>query len=101
MLGRYPNITGDMAPIQGAISGYLRCIRVITNGAFYLSAETGNLPNLRSESLTNGQNGYPHLNAARSNTAYGGSKTVQPPAIQTLIIIKVWSASGWTVEDIP
>ena len=89
MFGRYPNITGDVAHVQGAISGYLRCIRAITNGAFYPSNETGDLPNLCSESLTKGQNGYPHLNSARSNTAYGGSETVQPPSIQTLIIIKV------------
>lgn len=38
------------------------------------------------------------FDAYRSNTVYGESSSVQPPALQTLIIIKVWSAGGWTVS---
>lgn len=36
------------------------------------------------------------FDAYRSNTVYGESSSVQPPALQTLIIIKVWIAEGWT-----
>ncbi len=32
---------------------------------------------------------------------YGASNTVQPPAFQTLIIIKIWKVGGWTVWDDP
>ena len=37
------------------------------------------------------------INASKSNGLYGSSSTVQPPAIQILIIIKIWKEGGWTV----
>lgn len=36
------------------------------------------------------------FNAAKSSGIYNGS-TLQPQAIQTLIIIKVWIALGWSL----
>ena len=36
--------------------------------------------------------------ASASNSAYSGS-SVQPKALQALIIIKTWKAEGWTVDD--
>ena len=36
------------------------------------------------------------FDAGKSTEIYGKSNTVQSPAIQTLIIIKVWKAGGWT-----
>ena len=41
------------------------------------------------------------FDAYRSNTVYGESSSVQPPALQTLIIIKAWNDAGWTVKDVP
>lgn len=38
------------------------------------------------------------FNVPALNFTYGSSKTVQPLAIQSLIIIKDWIASGWLVE---
>lgn len=37
------------------------------------------------------------FDAYRSNTVYGESSSVQPPACQILIIIKVWQDGIWTV----
>lgn len=38
------------------------------------------------------------FDAKRYDETYGRSTTVQSSALQTLIIIKVWQAGGWTVE---
>ena len=37
------------------------------------------------------------FDASRTCSIYSSSPTVQPPAFQALIIIKIWSAAGWTV----
>ena len=39
------------------------------------------------------------FNAAKSSGIYNGS-TLQPKACQTLIIIKVWRAAGWTLDPL-
>ena len=36
------------------------------------------------------------FDANKSDSKFGASNTVQPSAVQTLIIIKVWKAGGWT-----
>ena len=41
------------------------------------------------------------FNASSSDKIYGDSMSVQPSAIQTLIIIKDWIALGCTVEEAP
>ena len=41
------------------------------------------------------------FNATVGNPLYGKSSTVQPAALQTLIIIKIWKALGWIVLEEP
>ena len=85
-VGACPNIIGTDSPygIESEYGEYS-----VYNGAFYLSDDTG---------ATNAANHIPqdiHSNreikfdASRITKIYGASSTVQPRALQTLIIIKV------------
>ena len=40
------------------------------------------------------------FNASKSEAIYSGA-SVQAPALQTLIIIKIWQAGGWAVVALP
>ena len=54
-----------------------------------------------SSAEQNGRAGLLSINAKRVSSFYGQSTTVQPAALQILIIIKVWMAPGWTVVALP
>ena len=67
-----PNITGTAGIAANPNS---------TGGCFYLGSETAyNGYNSKASTI--------HFKASRSSSIYGASSTVQPPAIQTLVIIK-------------
>ena len=65
------------------------------DGAFYLSGSD-------AYDGQNGNNGYRDLkfDAARVSGVYSKSATVQPAAFQIFIMIKIWSAFGWTLDPL-
>lgn len=74
-----PNITGNFMPSDGHIASF-------ANGAFYITRFNG----YQEGGGTNANNGARQFNldAHRSSSIYGGSSTVQPPALKLLYIIK-------------
>ena len=80
-----PNITGGFCAGQGA---YKNTYGAFSRGERIIGGGVNTYP----------QNGcYPFdFSATNSSSLYHDSK-VQPSAFQALIIIKVWSAAGWTV----
>jgi len=79
-----PNITGSIAQISETFS---RHASSANNSALYKSANTpsgGNTPLEADVSDT----GTLAFNASRSNSIYGASDTVQPPAISLIPQIK-------------
>lgn len=99
--GREPNITGELSIRQGDVSGYLRNLSFVGGGCFTREDVIGDVPNMAHNFLSKGNNSPARLQAELSNTIYGKSMIVQPPAFQTLIIIKIWTAAAWTVELFP
>ena len=81
-----PNITGNIA--VGTADG-----QAATFGYGGALANTGNYPglfSLRNCPVSSGNTLWPggiYLNASKSNTIYGNSNTVQPPAFTTKIYI--------------
>ena len=96
-----PNITGELSIRQGDVSGYLRNLSFVGGGCFTREDVIGDVPNMAHNFLSKGNNSPARLQAELSNTIYGKSMIVQPPAFQTLIIIKIWTAAAWTVELFP
>lgn len=84
-----PNITGELFIRQGDVSGYLRNLSFVGGGCFTREDVTGDVPNVAHNFLSKGNNSPVRLQAELSNTIYGKSSIVQPPAFQTLIIIKI------------
>ena len=79
-----PNITGSIAQISETFSRYASSVN---NSALYKSANTpssGSTPVEADVSDT----GTLAFNASRSNSIYGASDTVQPPAISFIPQIK-------------
>lgn len=71
-----PNITGNVNGLKGVVgssSGALKATRTSAEGVY-----------------GSGGGGYYNttIDASRSNSIYGSSDTVQPPALQTIICIK-------------
>lgn len=85
----YPNITGELSIRQGDVSGYLRNLSFVGGGCFTREDVIGDVPNMAHNFLSKGNNSPTRLQAELSNTIYGKSMIVQPPAFQTLIIIKI------------
>lgn len=71
--------------IKGTISGFTAA-SVVKTGAF--SASTSQSEAYTGRSQWSGYLISPSFDASKSNAIYGKSSTVQPPALQTLIIIK-------------
>ena len=71
--------------IEGTISD-IRAYTVVKTGAF--SASTSQTESYVGASQWSGYMISPSFDASKSNAIYGKSSTVQPPALQTLIIIK-------------
>ena len=81
-----PNITGTVRPADVARKSYPTAMNS-PNGAFHALQET----TTGLYSINSGESKYLNglgIDASRSNAIYGKSSTVQPPALQTLIIIK-------------
>ena len=87
-----PNITGTFAA-----SYYIYRKVFDTTGAFTEKLSDGTDGNTDGHSLRNAGITF---NASNGNSIYQGA-TVQSPAVQTLIIIKVWKAGGWITSDFP
>ena len=88
-VGKWPNITGSFNKIAEYQAGIPTVI-----GALY---------EVEGFDKVYGGNGYWRsgvlgFSANRSKSIYRNSETVQPSAAQTLIIIRVWVAGGWTVS---
>lgn len=71
--------------IEGTISNYT-AFNVVQTGAF--SASTSQAETYAGTAKWSGYQISPSFDASKSNAIYGKSSTVQPPALQTLIIIK-------------
>lgn len=71
--------------IKGTISDF-RAFTFVKTGAF--SASTSRAEAYIGASQWSGYLISPNFDASKSNAIYGKSSTVQPPALQTLIIIK-------------
>ena len=56
-----------------------------------------------SGSVDSGYYGYMSvsMSAQQSNSLYGNTEKIQIPAIQVLMIIKVWNADGCTTDEFP
>ena len=82
-----PNITGVTAPVPDIFGNI--------SGAFSLG-------NYLYKTISDGTHFSMYdmkFTASASNSTYSGS-SVQPKALQILIIIKIWNAAGWTVADL-
>lgn len=73
-----PNIVGTLSNYKGGVD--------VKTGAFSGSTATADM--YIGTSKVSGYVITPNFNASKSNAIYGKSSTVQPPALQTLIIIK-------------
>lgn len=73
-----PNISGTLSLFRGATNA--------KSGAF--SVSTINAETYAGGTQWSGYMVTPSFDASKSNATYGKSSTVQPPALQTLIIIK-------------
>lgn len=78
-------IAAGLPNIEGALSSYHSGVDTRT-GAFSGSASTAN--SYVGGTTWSGYTINPSFDASKSNAIYGKSYTVQPPALQTLIIIK-------------
>ena len=92
-VGRYleaglPNITGEFAPRKdaGAVADVNGSASIL-QGAFLAGNKLNN--NSILAVVTGNSSSILKLNATRCSSFYGQSATVQPAALQTLIIIKV------------
>ena len=83
-----PNITGTFAA-----SYYIYRQVFDATGVFTETLHGGTDGNSDGHSQRNAGITF---NASKGNSIYQGA-TVQSPALQALIIIKVWRAAGWTV----
>lgn len=77
-----PNITGYIGAYMGTAP--IRSVNGTGNGALYIKED--NLKGLRAEDLTSGAT--LGIDASKSNSIYGNSTTVQPPAIVLIPQIK-------------
>lgn len=78
-----PNITGHTrngSPDDGIISWYF------TNGVFYTKPSSAPAPNVENTGGSSTENKNLWFDASRSNSVYGNSSTVQPPAY----VVNVW-----------
>ena len=82
-----PNIIGNVGWDANGLFNY-------ATGAFRGVAKTGSIV-VSGTSSGAVPYKYADFSASRSSSLYSGTK-LQPPAFQTLMIIKVWSADGWT-----
>ena len=90
-----PNITG-YARLRGNEETYFKWEQSTGGGALVFS-RTENV--VRNYSRTDGMElgvDLIEFDASKSEATYSGA-SVQVPALQTLIIIKAWSAGDWTV----
>lgn len=74
-----PNIIGNCKPVFGVIGSYSGAITYTGTKKFVFSTVGGSL---------HSADGSLYFNASHSSKIYGKSTTVQPAALQTLIIIK-------------
>lgn len=79
-----PNITGSIAQISETFSSHASSAN---NSALYKSANTPSGDNTPREADVS-DTGTLAFNASRSNSIYGASDTVQPPAISFIPQIK-------------
>ena len=85
MLGQGPNITGEYSPRNGM--GALSSKEGLFWGAFSKGAKSANAAQI---GLVSGDASYRlYLNAGDSSPIYRRNSTVQMPAFQALIIIKI------------
>ena len=95
MLGQCPNITGALKLVHNAdtYSSY----KLSAAGACFSLGFTDKKYHivLRTDAIDIGVNDI-QFNASKSNAVYS-SNNIQMPSFQIFIIIKAWSAGGWTV----
>lgn len=90
-VAQWPNIIGNVGWDANGLLNY-------ATGVFSGVAKTG--PYVASGSSAGGvPYSYANFSASRSSSLYSGAK-LQSPAFQTLIIIKVWIAFGWTLDPL-
>ena len=93
-----PNTTGSISGTGGPTDFEVTNGEVLVDGDFYLIKHYPT--SVRMAFTDNQQHFYRNkygFDASRTCGIYSSSPTVQPPAFQALIIIKIWSAAGWTV----
>ena len=93
----YPNTTGSISGTGGPTNFEINNGEVLASGDFYLIKHYGEA--VRMAFTDNQQHFYRNkyrFDASRTCGIYSSSATVQPPALQTLIIIRVWKAGGCT-----
>ena len=96
--GLSPNIIGTLK--VGYLPGLQNLYQIQGGGVF-----SNDIKNGYFERVSNGSNATGsvsvNMNASNSSSVFRDLNTVQPAALQTLIIIKVWTAADWTVELFP
>ena len=85
-----PNITGKFYHDTNAIS--------TLSGAFF-SYTRGSSRNLQNDAV-NASSGYVNFDASKSNSIYGKSTTVQPPALTMVYIIKAFHTNEGVDSDV-
>lgn len=85
-----PNITGTFLSGSNGSNDW-------DSGAFLETRETTYI----SRNGPNQNHSKCSFKADRVTSIYGAATTVQSPALQTLIIIRIWSASGWIDDERP
>lgn len=81
-----PNITGELAMDR---VGYQLSNDVYAKGALFSNSTTANLPNNGAAAYVTDKNKHPktfYFDASKSNSIYGASDTVQPPAY----MVRAW-----------
>ena len=96
-VAQWPNTTGVVSAGGGALPSEDTTGNAGMSGDFYLIKNYSSLYLTYTGDASHVNRRRIGFDASRTCSIYSSSPTVQPPAFQALIIIKIWSAAGWTV----